>query len=173
MLNKRKNKMRNPHKKPTAEQRKIWDAKHYQSHKAEIQAQHKLYNSLHKEEVTAQRKVYYENNKEELNAKRRIRDAKRNYKTKLEALTQKLQSNTLQASAETKRDLVSLMSSEILLSESRGGLPEFGLRRVLSDLAKTPWQEIANVEPLRTELVNYLSTADETAYDDVTYEPQN
>lgn len=105
-----------PHKRPTPEQRKINDAKHYQANKEKIQAVHKAYRDSHLEEARASaREVYYRNHDRNLKLKR-LRSNKKIYRENLENLLPLFNQKEMPMDAKIKASFLSMIRAEIYLS---------------------------------------------------------
>lgn len=163
-----------PHKRPTPEQRKAWDAKHYQKNKEHIQAVHKAYRDAHLEEARASaREVYYRNHDRNLKMKR-LRNNKKIFREQTEALTPLFSQKEIPMDAKIKAAFLSMIRAEIYLSniqaEQEDDMPEVGLMKLHDDTFDKSWETIAMDDELMNKIKNYVLQANVNAYDDLTIE---
>lgn len=161
-----------PHKRPTPEQRKAYDAKHYQANKEKIQATHKAYRDSHLEEARASaREVYYRNHDRNLKLKR-LRSNKKIYRENLENLLPLFNQKEMPMDAKIKASFLSMIRAEIYLSnikaEQEDNTPEIGLMKLHDDTFDKTWEAIALDDELMNKIKVYVLQADPDAFEDLT-----
>ena len=164
--------MRNPHKKPTAAQRKTWDAKYYQANKTKIQATHKIYRDAHLEEARAQnRKSYYKNHERTLEV-RRLRNNKKIFVEQANELKPLFDVDEPPMDAAIKAKFLSMINAEIYVSgikaKNENNTPEIGLMTLYGEVYSKTWESIALDDKLMSKIKSYILLADTTAYENLT-----
>ena len=164
--------MRKPHKKPTAEQKKTWDAKYYQKNKEVVQARHKKYRDSHIEQTRKQnRESYYRNHERSLELKR-LRNNKRIYKENYEILSALFDGENMPMDANIKAKFLSMIRAEVFLSnikaKQENDIPEIGLMKLHDDAFDKTWEIIAMDDELMGKIKLYILQADPNAYNDLT-----
>ena len=156
-----------PHKKPTPEQRKKWDAKHYQAHKEKIQAAHKAYRDSHLEESRlAARECYYRNHDRNLQM-RRLRSNKKIYRENLANLLPLLQQKQIPMDANIKSSFLSMIRAEIYLSNVKDKAKE-EITKLHDDVFNKSWDMISIDDELMAKVKSYVLKADPDAFEDLT-----
>lgn len=161
--------MRKPHKKPTAEQRKQWDAKYYQKNKDKVQAAHKVYRDAHVEAARGYgRKNYYKDHERTLKV-RGLARYKRVFKAQVEKLTPIFDQKEVTFNAKIKADFLSMLNAELKLNkidcEQNNSMPEIGLMALGGEVAYKSWEEIAVDDFLMQKIKLCVLMADTEAYD--------
>lgn len=161
--------MRKPHKKPTAEQRKQWDAKYYQKNKDKVQAQHKVYRDAHVEETRRiNTRSYYKDHERTLKV-RGLARCKRIFKAQVEKLTPIFDQKEVTFNAKIKADFLSMLNAELKLNEidceQNNSMPEIGLMALGGEVYETSWKDIAQDDSLMQKIKSYVLMANTEAYD--------
>lgn len=156
-----------PHKRPTLEQRKINDAKHYQANKEKIQAAHKAYRDSHLEESRlAARECYYRNHDRNLQV-RRLRSNKKIYRENLANLLPLLQQKQIPMDANIKSSFLSMIRAEIYLSNVKDKAKE-EITKLYDDVFNKSWDMISIDDELIAKVKSYVLKADPDAFEDLT-----
>jgi hypothetical protein len=163
--------MRNPHKKPTAEQKKQWDANYYQKNKDKVQAQHKAYRDAHVEETRQMNaKSYYKDHERTLKV-RGLARCKRIFKAQVEKLTPIFDQKEITFDAKIKADLLSMLNAELKLNEidceQNDSMPEIGLMALGGEVHETSWKDIVQDDFLMQKIKLYVLMADPEAYNNL------